>query len=311
MDTKHILLAAHDPNLLAEIQRALEPRREFAVHRALGGQALLAELARAPFDLLVVEHPLADADAPTLMRQAQATCPDAIVVLMTAMSATEIQAARAATSSHHFVSQPIAATEIAELIGAIFPPEPPAANSTAPVVLKVILGGDANVGKTSLIQRYCYGNFEPMREMTIGVDFHLYTVHIEKTPVRLIVWDFGGQERFAFARQAFYRGTHAAALVFDASNRTSFFNLMRWWHETREFLPDVPVLLLANKTDLARQITFAEAQRIAHAWQVPLFESSCAQGIGVAAFFEALATAAWQHAQATQFNQTGPNPASD
>ncbi len=74
---------------------------------------------------------------------------------------------------------------------------------------------------------------------------------------------------------------HVVALVFDASNRTSFYNLRRWWHETREYLPRVPVLMLANKIDLPRQISTEEAQHIAQAWNVQLFESSCVTGDGV------------------------------
>ena len=190
--------------------------------------------------------------------------------------------------------------ELISIVNSFLPPESVPQAITTPRVLKVILGGDANVGKTSLIERYCTCKFDLQREMTIGVDFHLYDVNIERMPIRLVVWDLGGQERFAFARRAFYRGTQAVGLVFDVSNITSFYNLMRWWRETREFLPDVPILLLGNKTDLPRQVARDEAQQIAQAWHTPFFESSCASGSGVAEFFEALAYHAWQHAQPKQ-----------
>jgi small GTP-binding protein len=183
------------------------------------------------------------------------------------------------------------------------PPPEPSEKSEEPLVLKVVLGGDANVGKTSLIERYCTCEFDPSREMTIGVDFHLYDLKIEKSPLRLVVWDLGGQERFSFARRSFYRGTHAIGLIFDVSNSTSFYNLMRWWREIRECAPNTPILLLANKTDLPRQVAQDEALQVAQAWGTPFFESSCASGEGVDNFFQALGYHAWQHSR-----QNHPRP---
>ena len=133
--------------------------------------------------------------------------------------------------------------------------------------------------------------------MTIGVDFQLYDLEIDGVPTRLSVWDLGGQERFDFIRRGFYRGACAVGLVFDASNRTSFYNLMRWSRETREFLPNAPMLLVANKIDLTRQINPDEGNELAKAWKVPYFETSCANGVGVSEFFKALAYHALRHTQ--------------
>jgi small GTP-binding protein len=185
---------------------------------------------------------------------------------------------------------------LTSVIDSIFP-APTCHDKKVSRVLKVILGGDANVGKSSLIERYCTGSFDATRQMTIGVDFHLYDLKVENELLRLVVWDLGGQERFSIARQAFYRGTQAVGLVFDASNRMSFYNLMRWWRETREYLPNIPVVLLANKTDLPRQISSDEARQIADAWSIPFFESSCVSGAGIREFFDALARDAWKHSQ--------------
>src|SRR5574341_669785 len=176
----------------------------------------------------------------------------------------------------------------------------PAAERPSPRVIKVVLAGDANVGKTSLMQRYCTGRFVPVRSMTIGVDFHLYEFQTGPIPARLIVWDFGGQERFAFAQRTFYRGSHAVGLVFDVRNRLSFYNLMRWWRQVHEHLHDVPIVLLANKADLPRQVSYDETTALAKAWNVPFFEASCVSGDGVYEFFDALARSAWEHANAPQ-----------
>jgi small GTP-binding protein len=164
--------------------------------------------------------------------------------------------------------------------------------------LKVILGGEASVGKTSLMRYYATGVFEPDRDMTIGVDFHIYSVEVQGENLRLIVWDIAGQGRFAPIRPLMYRGSSAAALVFDLHNRTSFYQLALWWREVREQLGDIPVILLGNKADLERVVTREEAETLANAWHTPYFETSCVDGRGVGEFFLSLSAAALQYAQA-------------
>lgn len=165
------------------------------------------------------------------------------------------------------------------------------------LTLKVLLGGEASVGKTTLLRYYLTGLFEPIREMTIGVDFHIYSVLARGVNLRLVVWDIAGQNRFRSVRLSMYKGSSAAGLVFDLHNRTSFYQLAVWWREVRETLGDIPVLLLGNKSDLPRAVNRAEAEALASAWRIPYFESSCLDGLGVGEFFQALALAAAERAQ--------------
>jgi Ras-related protein Rab-2A len=296
---RHIMIVDDDERLVREIARALSDRKEFQVHAFTLGEIALHALRQIQFDLVIADWHMPNVDGIALIREAQERSPETVTVLMTAYGITEAKAQNEATLAHHYLEKPFSIEDLVSVIDTIFPARA-LRDKQVSRVLKVVLGGDANVGKTSLIHRYCTGEFDPSREMTIGVDFHLYDVEIQDEPIRLVVWDLGGQERFASARQAFYRGTQAVGLVFDASNRTSFYNLMRWWRETHEYLPAVPVLLLANKTDLPRQISDDEAKQIAEAWSIQFFESSCADGTGVTEFFDALAQNAWKHAQQTQ-----------
>jgi small GTP-binding protein len=292
---RSILVVDDDERILAEIARELGDHWGFDVRTCSSGQAARQVLQQTNFDLLIADWKLPDVDGLALIGETQARSPQTLTVLMTAYGSDEL-GPLARSYAHHYIEKPFLVEELAQLIHSIFPaaPTPP---PTKPLLLKVVLGGDAQVGKTSLIQRYCTGHFDPLRKMTIGVDFHLYDVHVNQTPTRLVVWDMGGQERFAFARRAFYGGTQAVGLVYDASNRASFYNLTRWWREAREFLQDVPMLLLANKIDLTRQVSLDEMTRVAKAWDIPYFQSSCASGEGVAEFFEALATHAVMNSQ--------------
>jgi small GTP-binding protein len=296
--SKTILIVDNDARIVEEITRGLRQYTPFHVHAFTNGTDARAALQTHTFDLVITDWKMADVDGVTLIREAKARSPETVTVLMSAYEMTEVKTLEDDGIAHHYLNKPFLMDDLLSIVNAILPPEPATAPTPdAPHVLKVVLGGDANVGKTSLIERYCTRHFDPQREMTIGVDFHLYDVKLEHVPLRLIVWDLGGQERFAFARRAFYRGTQAVGLIFDVSNSVSFYNLMRWWREAREFLPDVPIVLLANKTDLPRQVPRDQAEQIAQAWNTPFYESSCASGQGVNEFFEALAQHAWQYAQ--------------
>ncbi|MGA2112347.1 MAG: Rab family GTPase [Anaerolineales bacterium] len=165
------------------------------------------------------------------------------------------------------------------------------------LTLKVLLGGEASVGKTTLLRYYLTGLFEPTREMTIGVDFHIYSVLFRGVNLRLVVWDIAGQNRFRSVRLSMYKGSSAAGLVFDLHNRTSFYQLAVWWREVRETLGDIPVLLLGNKSDLPRAVNRSEAEALASAWRIPYYEASCLDGSGVGEFFQALALTAAERAQ--------------
>ena len=294
---RRIMLVDDDERIVDEITRALKNQETYQIQAYVSGESAREALQETFFDLLITDWKMPDLDGLALIKDAQEHSPDTITVLMSAYGNPVADNDSSSPFVHHFIQKPFEIDELLNVITSIFPQTTFEESQTKPIVLKVVLGGDAQVGKTSLIHRYCTGHFDPLRTMTIGVDFHLYDFQVDQTKSRLVVWDMGGQERFAYARRAFYRGTQVVGLVFDASNRTSFYNLMHWWREAREFLPDVPMLLLANKTDLKREVTSDDAAQLAQAWNIPLFEASCASGKGVNEFFHSLATIAIRSTQ--------------
>ncbi len=289
---RRILIADAEPFTANTLADRLADSDQYAITVCSSGDQARAEFQEQAFDLLIAKADLPDVDGPTLLRDVQERSPQTVMILIVPQGSDP--PSQGLPAQYSFV-QPLDIQELVNTIEALFPPQLIAIPERKPTVYKVILGGDANVGKTSLIQRFCTGVFDPTRAMTVGIDFHVYDIQVERMPVRLVVWDLGGQERFAHTRNGFYRGCKAVGLVFDASNRTSFYNLMRWWREVRRYLHDVPVLLLANKIELPRQISHEQALALATAWSTPLFESSCATGAGVAEFFEALAQHACRH----------------
>jgi len=166
---------------------------------------------------------------------------------------------------------------------------PSAESSARAIALKVVVAGDGTVGKTSLVRRYCEGKFESSRVMTIGVDFQTQLVKLPTGAVKLSIWDMAGQERFASLRAGFYKGSRAAALVFDVTNPDSFAHLERWRAEILKVIPRQKFVVVGNKTDLPRSEGTTNAADYAAAIGALYVETSAATGEGVQLLFESLA----------------------
>ena len=156
-------------------------------------------------------------------------------------------------------------------------------------VLKIIMAGDGNVGKTSLVRRFCEGKFSESRVATIGVDFQTKLVTLPERTVKLSIWDMAGQERFKVVRSGFYRGSLAAALVYDLSEPSSAANLPHWYEEIQSAVPEQQYVVVGNKSDLERVVDSEAPSRFAEKIGAFYIETSASSGEGVSKFFYALA----------------------
>ena len=170
-------------------------------------------------------------------------------------------------------------------------------DSSALPIYKVVVAGDGNVGKTSLVRRYCEGKFEASRITTLGVDFQTKVVTVGDQTIKLSIWDVAGQDRFVSFRDTFYRGAHAVALVYDVTSPATFFNLMHWRDEIQSVVPLVPMVVIGNKIDLFCIIPPEEARGWAKSLNMPFLLTSASTGEKVDDFFTGLAYLAVQEQQ--------------
>ena len=170
---------------------------------------------------------------------------------------------------------------------------------------KVVIAGDGNVGKTSLVRRYCDGKFEESRIMTLGVDFQLKTMSVGDKTIKLSIWDVAGQNRFVSFRDTFYRGAHAAALVYDVTSPATFFSLMHWRDEIQSVVPNIPMVVIGNKTDLNPVIPHDEAQGWAKNLGMAFLETSALSGEHVTELFAGLAYLALKEQQRREGEEEG------
>ena len=161
------------------------------------------------------------------------------------------------------------------------------------IVFKIIVVGDAGVGKTSLALRYTQNTFTEEYIVTIGVNFLSKLVKINNDRVKLQIWDTGGQERFAYIRPSYYKGATGAIITYDITNRESFIHLPRWLKELDKYCEGLITVLVGNKADLEdrRQVEYSEGEDFAKSYSLPFFETSAKENKNVVDVFEYLARA--------------------
>lgn len=110
--------------------------------------------------------------------------------------------------------------------------------STQPVIVKiadtqteykVVMIGDGAVGKTTLLESFIKGKFNPLLKTTVGADFSYKEFSTDgggKT--RLVIWDIGGQPRFADVAETFFYGARGVVLVFDVTHPVTLDSLNEW-----------------------------------------------------------------------------------
>ena len=176
------------------------------------------------------------------------------------------------------------------------PDAPPART----LVKKISLLGDPAVGKTSLIHRFVYDNFDDSYLSTIGAKVtkksQFYSTEDydgipQDTKLSFLIWDIAGQKAFKNIHQTYYVGSEGALVVCDLTRKETLDNLLDWISELFKVVRNVPVLVLANKDDLPEEeICFGEPEIRAVASQInaPYYFSSAKTGHNVDTAFQKL-----------------------
>jgi internalin A len=115
--------------------------------------------------------------------------------------------------------------------------------------VKVLLVGEGDVGKTSLMKRLIYGYFDPNEQKTEGINIKNWSLSVQNQEVRLNLWDFGGQEIMHATHQFFLTKRSIYLLVLD-NRQSEYQNRLEYWLKViQTFGDNSPIIIVGNCLD--------------------------------------------------------------
>ncbi|KAK6917904.1 Small GTPase [Dillenia turbinata] len=163
-------------------------------------------------------------------------------------------------------------------------------------LFKYIIIGDTGVGKSCLLLQFTDKRFQPVHDLTIGVEFGARMITIDNKPIKLQIWDtpvaiqifadqlaksfynvLAGQESFRSITRSYYRGAAGALLVYDITRRETFNHLASWLEDARQHAnANMTIMLIGNKCDLAhrRAVSTEEGEQFAKEHGLIFMEAS-------------------------------------
>ncbi|CAL9730519.1 vacuolar protein sorting-associated protein 21 [Monosporozyma unispora] len=154
--------------------------------------------------------------------------------------------------------------------------------------IKLVLLGEAAVGKSSIVLRFVSNDFAENKEPTIGAAFLTQRVNIDDHTVKFEIWDTAGQERFASLAPMYYRNAQAALVVYDVTKPQSFIKARHWVKELHEQASkDIVIALIGNKVDILdddpneRKVAKEEAEKLAQEENLLFFETSAKTALNI------------------------------
>lgn len=156
----------------------------------------------------------------------------------------------------------------------------------------VMIIGDDNVGKTSILERYGTGIFQTEHKKTHGIRDYNKEYTLNEKVYLFKLWDTAGQEKFIKSSKAFYKKADCIMIVCAINNKESFTNVTKWIKNIDENseINSIHIILISNKCDLEdeRQVGLDEIRQKAEELQIEYYETSALTGYGIDDSFQAI-----------------------
>ena len=153
---------------------------------------------------------------------------------------------------------------------------------------KIVMLGDQNVGKTSIINRFKHNKFVGNIEPTLALDFQSKEIFIDNINVKLLLYDTAGQEKFRTLIPLYTREANIIFFIYDITNSDSFHNIEKWYNSLENVNKNEAIFfLVGNKIDLndERKVPEEEARAYANRYNFIFQEVSALTGDGIEELF--------------------------
>ncbi|XP_057691973.1 RAB, member of RAS oncogene family-like 2 [Corythoichthys intestinalis] len=162
--------------------------------------------------------------------------------------------------------------------------------------VKIICLGDSAVGKSKLMERFLLDEYQPQQLSTYALTLHKHKATVANKTVAVDFWDTAGQERFQSMHASYYHKAHACIMVFDVQRKITYKNLANWYAELREYRPEIPCCVVANKIDADQKVT-QRSFNFAKKKGLPFYFVSAANGTNVVKMFREMIKRAVEYKQ--------------
>ncbi|KAL7641872.1 UNVERIFIED_CONTAM: hypothetical protein RMT77_007746 [Armadillidium vulgare] len=163
---------------------------------------------------------------------------------------------------------------------------------------KIVMAGDAAVGKTTFITRIYQGVFVSSPASTLGIDYKVKSMMVDGKHMVLQLWDTAGQEKYRSITKSYFRRADGVLLLYDVTSERSFLNVRQWLQNIEETCESgVPIIICGNKKDLKEShisegftvVTRPDGEKLAKEHGATFFETSTKTGENVLSSLEELA----------------------
>lgn len=115
---------------------------------------------------------------------------------------------------------------------------------------KIILVGDAAVGKTSFIKKHLTGEFDRHYSPTQSLEVHPLKFYTNHGPIVFNLWDISNSEDSSIQKEAYFIGSHGGIIMFDVTSRQSYKSVPRIHRDIFRICDKIPLVLVGNKVDI-------------------------------------------------------------
>ncbi|CAH8523176.1 unnamed protein product [Heterobilharzia americana] len=120
---------------------------------------------------------------------------------------------------------------------------------------KLVIVGDGACGKTCLLIVFSKDQFPEVYVPTVFENY-VADIEIDNKQIELALWDTAGQEDYDRLRPLSYPDTDVILMCYSIDSPDSLANIKdKWIPEVKHFCPNVPIVLVGNKSDLRCELT--------------------------------------------------------